>query len=122
MKRLRILGIAALTVFALCRTESALAYGPYEEFGRQDDVKAMVYVRLPLGPSVTEQDRNPLFGIALKREFLPAHPAYQAGLGPYVDPEGIGLQLLDLHFGMNGKGNGVDVAGWTMFGAESGAD
>lgn len=115
-KRKYAAAVAALAALTVLRPGLAWAYGPYEEFGRKDSIKALVYLHLSLGPSVVRDERKATFGFLLRSEFAPAHPAYQMGKGPYVDSSGIGIGIVDLHFGMNGKSSGIDVVGWSMLG------
>jgi hypothetical protein len=114
-----VLGAIALVAFALGWSAPAWAYGPYEEFGSRDTIKAMVYIRIPLGPSIVRERRDASFGVTLCGEFFPAHPAYRRGQGPYVDSAGTGIALMDLHFVIAGRGSGLDAVGWTILGSES---
>jgi hypothetical protein len=121
-KRTSVFGLIVLVASVVSGIGPAWASGPYEEFGRQGSIKAEVYVRIPLGPSIARTERKASVDFTVKGEFSPAHPEFQRGRGPYVGSTGVGLSLLDMHFAMFGKGSGLDAVGWTMLGADGNPD
>jgi len=109
MKHTHAIGIAAFMAFAVCQTAPALAYGPFEQFGRRTSVNAMVNFRVPLGASRAEQARTASVGFTVKSEYQFAHPAYQRERGAYSTSTT--FDLMGLRFGMNGKLGGFEVGG-----------
>jgi hypothetical protein len=101
----------ALAAFALASAQisPALAYGPLGANGPRDGVSAMAYFRVPLGTPVAERDREPSFGLALKRELDFTDPSY--GTLSYSDLNKVRFNMVDLRIGLDGRIDGLDIAG-----------
>jgi hypothetical protein len=102
---------AAVAGLACAHVSPALAYGPPGLDQQRDGVSAMAYFRVPLGAPTADEDREPSFGLAFRRELQYSDHVYGPGSANYSGWNKVSVDMAELRLNLDGEVQGLEFAG-----------